>query len=74
MPPTRTAKPKASTPKRERPGALYVDLPVELKDSLVAWVDALNAKTDGPRWTLRDLVRVSLARAVKERGTSGEAP
>jgi hypothetical protein len=42
--------------------------------SLDAWADALNAASSGPRWTRTDVVKAALERALKERGTKGEAP
>lgn len=45
-----------------------------LLEGLDAWVEKLNAGNTGPRWSRSDVMRATLARALKERGEKGEAP
>lgn len=69
------AKPKrAPAPKPAGTTPLNMNVPNELFDALDSWVERLNAELVGPRWTRTALVTAVLARAVKERGSKGEAP
>jgi hypothetical protein len=69
---TKAPKPSASKPAGTTP--LNINLPDELFDSLDAWVERLNNELAGPRWTRTDVVKATLARAIRERGSKGEAP
>jgi hypothetical protein len=53
---------------------VMVRLEPPLLAALDAWVERLNATTDGPPWTRGEVVRAALARALEERGAAGEAP
>lgn len=77
MPPRPAAKKPAKRPTPERPKGttqINVNLPAELVDRLKAWVDALNAKPEGARWTKTDVLRTLLVRGLEERAAKGEAP
>jgi hypothetical protein len=71
---TRTAKPKRVVKRPEGTTPLNLNLPAEVMEGLDAWVERLNAKVSGPRWTRTDVVRTTLAKAISERGEKGEAP
>lgn len=61
--------------KRGRGGqALYAVVGEKLIEDLDAWVDRLNEKSAGPKWTRQDVVKAALARAVRERGEAGKDP
>ena len=74
----RTAAKPASKPTKAPPeprkAPVMIRMDLELQEQLDAWVDRLNADTDGPRWTRTDVIRVTLQRALRERGAKGEAP
>ncbi len=53
---------------------VMVRLEPPLLAALDAWVERLNATTDGPPWTRGEMVRAVLVRALEERGKAGEAP
>jgi hypothetical protein len=61
------ARPEGTTP-------LNINLPTAVFERLDAWVERLNAGSDGPRWTRTDLIRTVLVRALNERGDRGESP
>lgn len=83
-----TAKPAAKTSRsaarspKARPVAannpFTEQLPVRVDlatvQGLDAWVDALNAKSVGPRWTRSTVIRVTLERVLRERAPTGELP
>ncbi len=53
---------------------IMVRLEPPLLAALDAWVERLNATTEGPPWTRGEVVRAALVRALEERGKVGEAP
>jgi hypothetical protein len=59
---------------RDRSGALYAIVGDDLLAALDAWVEKLNAKAIGPRWTRQGLVRAVLTKAVAEHGKKGTEP
>lgn len=65
---------KAAAANDESEGVLYARVPNTLLADLDAWAAKLNAGKLGPQWTRNDIVRVVLARAVKERGSKGGEP
>lgn len=68
-----TSKP-AKAPLEPRTAPVMIRMEVDLQERLDAWVDQLNASSEGPRWTRTDVIRVTLQRALRERGAKGEAP
>lgn len=61
------ARPEGTTP-------LNINLPSELVEGLHAWVEAINAKGSGPRWTKTDVVRTLLMKGIERHAKKGETP
>ena len=70
----KTPRVKKAAPVRDRSGALYVLLDPEQLAAVDAWVTSLNVDNAGPQWTRTSLIRVLLARGLKERAEKGKAP
>jgi hypothetical protein len=68
-----TSKPTKATPEA-RTAPVMIRMELDLQERLDAWVEKLNTDSEGPRWTRTDVIRVSLQRALRERGAKGEAP
>lgn len=68
-----TRKPAKATPE-PRTAPVMIRMEIGLQQELDAWVERLNAAAEGPRWTRTDVIRVTLQRALRERGAKGEAP
>jgi len=65
----------ASGDKRERGGkALYAVVGEDVLASLDRWVDTLNERATGPKWTRQDVVKAICVRALRERGEAGKEP
>lgn len=73
MPP-KTTKAKRVVRRPDGTTQLNVNLPTEVMERLDAWLESLNSKPAGPRWTRTDIVRTVLTRALDEHGEKGEAP
>jgi hypothetical protein len=71
--PARPARPIAAD--NPNTAATVVRLDPVLLEALDAWADKLNAATpEAPPWSRTNIIRASLARAVRERGEKGESP
>lgn len=65
---------KATATPEPRTAPVMIRMEIDLQERLDAWVEQLNAASEGPRWTRTDVIRVTLQRALRERGAKGEAP
>lgn len=71
-----TKKPakKSSPPEREREGILYAHVGAETLATAHTWLDAVNAKTRGPKWTMKDFMRRLIESGFAEHGAAGTLP
>lgn len=72
--PKKTKAPGRAAKEETTPDVIFLRNVPELVVGLDAWLVKLNAATRGPKWTRTALARAAIDRAIKEWGTTGEAP
>lgn len=65
------SKPEPAPPE---PVATTMRLDKSMLDALDAWAAHLTLHHPGPTWTRVDVIRATLARALRERGEKGYLP